>query len=397
MAVDDKKQRWLILTSSTGSGHDIRAYALRDWAYREAGEAVQVDVWHVLEETSFVGRFGVQMYNWIQRHAPWLHQVFWQITEIWGFLIGMSMPRGGRLIRRRLREMRPHLIVSMHDALNRPYFAVARSELGRDNVRCVTYCGEWSAGFGFSRHWVDETVDLFVARSLSVRREAERRGVPPGRCEVFRNLLRPQDCGAGPDRAEERKYRRELGLDPELFTVLLASGALGADRHRRMLSALLPLADRVQAIVLCGRNKKAYRRVERWALENPQLRISLRGFEDRMRPLFAASDCVVTRGGSNMLAECIHYHRPVLFHAEGGMMPQEYCTRRFIERCGIGYFLRKPRQLKQAVLRWLEDPDAFAAVRGRFHELRDTRSPDELVPLLQKLAAEAQSGRSAIT
>lgn len=390
MPGEGQRQRWLILTSSTGSGHDVRSYALLEWIRREAPESVEAQVWHILEESSWFGWFGVQIYNWIQRHAPWMHQIFWQFAELWGFLIGYGMPWGGRKIRRRLLALRPDLIISMHDALNGPYFALARKVLGPGELRCATYCGEWSAGFGFSRHWVDPSVDFFIARSESVREEAVRRGVPRERTRVFRNLLRPDDVMLPVTEEECRRHRLELGLRPDTFTVMLASGALGADRHSRMLEALEPLGERVQVIVLCGKSKKAYERVSRWSRNHPALRLSIRAFEPQVRRLFTSADCVVTRGGSNMLAECVNYRRPVLFHAERGMMPQEYCTRRFIERAGIGYYLRRPQDLHRAVAGWIEAPSRFDATVSRFDLLPQARSPQELIQMCRELQPRSQ-------
>jgi processive 1,2-diacylglycerol beta-glucosyltransferase len=382
-------QRWLILTSSTGSGHDTRAYALRDWARASPAGEVRAEVWHVLEETSAVGALGVGVYNRIQRHWPGLHQVYWHVAEGWNHLNEAWLAKGGKRFARRLEQDRPHLVISMHDSLNAAYFRAARRVLGPEKVRCATYCGEWSAGYGFSRHWIDREVDLFAARTPEVRDEAIRRGIPAERLLVFRNLLRQGDFGPllGPPRV--RAFRRDaLGLEPERFTLLLASGALGADRHHRMLTALLPMADRVQAIALCGRNEPARRRVEEWVRRHPRLRVSVQGYTDAMPHLFQAANAVLTRGGSNTLAECLHFERPILFHAEGGIMPQEYCTRRFLERHGIGLRVPSAKSLRTVLEGWLDDPSAHAAVAARLAALREAEQPDLLVERLRALASE---------
>lgn len=382
-------QRWLILTSSTGSGHDTRAYALRDWADRILGDQVEVAVWHVLEETSFLGRFGVWLYNQIQRHWPALHQIFWQITEVWNFVNFWFVRCFGRDIRRRFKKERPHLVISMHDSLNAAYFEAARRALGRDKVRCVTYCGEWSSGFGFSHHWVDPTVDLFIARTAEVASFAQSRGVPLERTRVFRDLMRLGDFDERFDAAQRAFFRKhELGLNPERFTVLLASGALGADRHQHMLDALQPLGDRVQAIALCGRNERARWRVEAWARAHPEFHVCVLGFTHAIPRLFQASDCVVTRGGSNTMAECVHFQRPLLFHAERGIMPQECCTRRFLIESGIGHQVTSRGEMREMIQRWIDRPEDYAEVVDGFKRLDQEEHPRQLVDILSSLTSE---------
>lgn len=382
-------QRWLILTSSTGSGHDTRAYALRAWARQCYGEHVAVTVWHALEESSRLGRFGVWLYNTIQRQWPGLHQIYWQVAEAWGWLQRLGTPFGGGAVDRQLQALRPHLVISMHDSLNAPYFARARRVLGRERVRCVTYCGEWSPGFGFSRHWIDPQVDAFYTRTQAVADYARTRGVAADRARVFRDLLRPSDYEAAWPQAKVARFRREtLALQPDRFTVLLASGALGADRHHRMLAALLPLADRVQAIALCGRNERARERTEAWARAHPELPVAVQGFTPEVYKLFLAADGIVTRGGSNTMAEAVFHRLPVLFHAERGIMPQELCTRRFLEDEGIGFFLASPEELTARVRLWLEHPERLERVRRRLVALPGGEHPRAFVEGLHALAEE---------
>lgn len=385
------EQRWLILTSSTGSGHDVRAYALKDWAERYYRSSVNVAVWHALEDSSLVGRLGVWVYNTIQRHWPGLHFIYWHIAELWGWIQKMGTPFGGRVVEKRFKDYRPHLVISMHDSLNAAYFARARAALGREAVRCVTYCGEWSTGFGFSRHWIDPSVDLFLSRTPAVALAAKERGVENGRCRVFRDLLRPGDFESRLAWDERRSYRAEvLGLDPDTFTLLLASGMMGADRHERMLNSVAGLGGRVQVIVLCGKNQKTLSRMRAWADKHPEIRISVQGFLDEVGPLFQSADVVLTRGGSNTLAECVHFAVPALFHAERGTMPQEYCTRRFLLGEAIGLSLRSANDLKTVLARWLEHPEAYGAMIKRIENLTGAEHPRVLLEALHRLGMEAE-------
>jgi len=201
--------------------------------------------------------------------------------------------------------------------------------------------------------------------------------------------LRRRDFDPPMELVERQAFRvHELELDPERFTLLLATGALGADRHHRMLEALLPLSDQVQAIALCGRNQRARRRVETWSARHPELRVAVRGFTKEMPRYFQSADAVLTRGGSNTMAECVHFQRPVLFHAERGMMPQEYCTRRFLQEQGIGELVASPRALRAILERWMSHPQEHAAIVQRFDGLGVDEHPHTLVERLHRLAAE---------
>ena len=49
------------------------------------------------------------------------------------------------------------------------YFQTARRILGADKVRCATYCGEFSGGFGYSINWVEPSADLYISRTATAR------------------------------------------------------------------------------------------------------------------------------------------------------------------------------------------------------------------------------------
>ena len=138
--------RILVLTSSTGGGHDARAEAFAEWCFQLYRHDVDVRIEHMLERSSVVHRSGVRFYNTIQRTAPWVHTLFYAAVELLSLLNRRSVSLGAAYYRRALEEYRPHLILSVHDCLNRGYFPLARRVLGAERVRCATYCGEFSGG-----------------------------------------------------------------------------------------------------------------------------------------------------------------------------------------------------------------------------------------------------------
>jgi processive 1,2-diacylglycerol beta-glucosyltransferase len=189
--------RVMIMTSSTGGGHDSRAYTLRDWLMAEGGCEVSVE--HMLEDSSRLTRFGVWVYNTIQKHAPGLHNIYWHIAEAFSLVQGRKLSFGRDYYLAKLAAQRPHLVVSMHDCLNRGYFQEAKALLG-DAVRTCTYCGEWTGGSGYSRNWLEPSADLHISRTPQALapRHLARHGTL-ARCIVFCNLLPPPDPLRPPD------------------------------------------------------------------------------------------------------------------------------------------------------------------------------------------------------
>lgn len=387
-------RRILLLSSSTGSGHDRRAQAFREWIELLYPDQFEVRQEQIIEESSLLGAFGVWLYNQIQRHAPIAHNLYWEIVEVFTATNCHRVSIGGRHYRQILREFLPHMVISLHDCTNRGYFQDARRIVG-PSVKTITYCGEWSGGHGFSTNWVEPTADCFVGRTTQAVERAIRQGCDPAKTEVLTNFLPPAAMEAPFTPARQRHFREELGLDPDRFTVFISTGSQGAAHHLRFLNALCPLADRVQAVLVCGRNEEALAQARTWRQQHPELRLHLEGFSRRVPQLMRAADCVVTRGGANTAAEALQAGCPLVFHTLGGIMPQERLTVRYFQESQAAALVHNERELEQLVRTWLDQPEAHRTIRDN---LLGLRSDDHPAMWIHRLAAELgiAEGRTAV-
>lgn len=386
--------RILILTSSTGAGHDTRAQAFAEWCFELYRHNVDVRIEQMLEKSSGLYSAGVRFYNWIQQKSPWIHKGFYLLVELLSLLNRRSVSIGRGYYEAVLREYRPHLVFSVHDCLNRGYFQLARRVLGADKVRCATYCGEFSGGFGYSANWVEPSADLYVSRTATARDYAVKLGMPPERTTVRGYLMQPRQHIGLMDAAACAVYLEdELELRPDLFTVFLATGGNGANNHLDFLNALLPYANLVQVIVICGKNREVYNHVLHWRAENPQLNCFLDGFSEEVHLLMQVSDVIVTRGGTTSCAKALHFRCPILFNAIGGVMPQESLTVKFFNRGAGVELVKDAADLGRIIGGWMADRSGYERFREDFLKLRYEENPTRLITELVDLAQEVSHTR----
>ena len=383
--------RILVLTSSTGGGHDARAEAFAEWCFQLYRHDVDVRIEQMLESSSVINRAGVKFYNRIQRSAPWGHKLFYAFVELLSYLNRSQVTFGAAYYLHVLNEYRPHLVFSVHDCLNRGYFQLARRVLGADQVRCATYCGEFSGGWGYSRNWIEPSVDLYFSRTATANDYAIKKGIPAARARVRGYLMLPRAHLEVLDAAARRLFRtRQLGLDSDRFTVFLATGTNGANNHLELLNVLLPHADRVQAIVICGKNKQTYNELVHWRATHPAFTCHIEGYSDIVHLYLQASDTIVTRGGTTTCAKALHFRCPIVFNAFGGIMPQEQLTWKFFRNGGGSEKIENPADFQRLIGAWLTRPEAYARVRENFLKLRYEEDPtlliDELIGLGNEVA-----------
>jgi processive 1,2-diacylglycerol beta-glucosyltransferase len=215
-------------------------------------------------------------------------------------------------------------------------------------------------------------------------------GMPPARTRVRGHLMQPrQHIGFMSAETRAAYLEHELELRSDLFTVFLATGGNGANNHLELLTTLLPHADRVQAVVICGKNREAYNQVLLWRTEHPQLHCFLDGFSEQVHLLMQVSDVIVTRGGTTSCAKALHFRCPIVFNALGGVMPQEELTVKFFNRGAGVALINNAADFSRIISGWLTDRSSYEHFREDFLKLRYEEDPTLVITELVDLAQEA--------
>ncbi len=386
--------RILVLTSSTGGGHDARATAFRRWVRELYGWEVDVRVESMLEDSSKIARFGVNFYNFIQRHAPWLHHPYYLLVEGLSYLNKNEVSLGRRYYDRVLRSYRPHLIFSVHDCLNRGYFQHARKVLdGR--VRCATYCSEFSGGYGYSRNWVEPSVDLYISRTETARDYAVKKlKLDADKIAIRGQFLMPRIYREALTPIERHRFVTErLGLRSDRRIAFLTTGGAGANNHIALLEVLKRHSDKYQAVVVCGRNQKVFLEASRWKERNPDFSCNITGYTNEIHLYMQAADFVVTRGGTTTCAEALHFECPIVFNGFGGVMPQEKLTVKYFMQDNAAVKISKTEDFEALLADWFRSSGKFTELRRRFSKMRFNDDPRDTIRLLVELARNAAHGK----
>lgn len=386
--------RILVLSSSTGGGHDMRARSIVRWAECLRGEdfPVEVERYQALEGNSGLYGFGVEVYNWIQRFCPRLHHVYFNWLELFQVSVHERLLLGRKRYERVLREVRPDVVVSVHAHTNHAFRVIAQRVL--PGVRFVTYCGEMHGGYGFSRHWVDPGADAFIGATGVICDAARARGMAPERVFEGGFLLAPHFYRAAEaadrDVAAVGAYRESLGLEAGRFTLLLSTGANGAQNHLDFLAALDAAKLDVQVVALCGRNAGALADIEGWRPKFSQIEVRAMGYQERMFELMAGCDAMVARPGTGTTSEAILAGCPLLLNTLGGVMPQEWITVKYLRSQGLdAERIGRAADLVRLVRRLVENSEYLAKQRALMCGLRPVQHPEGIFKYLKDLVGSA--------
>ena len=89
-----------------------------------------------------------------------------------------------------------------------------------------------------------------------------------------------------------------------------------------------------------------------------------------MADLYGRAWALVSRPGARTATEALWMACPLIFNHYGTTMPQEWLARRYFAARGLGQSIRRPGELAALVAQWLENPEAYAALRQRYQDHR---------------------------
>ena len=376
--------RLLILTSSTGGGHDMRARALRAWVTKETDW--EVTIHQTLESTHGLYGFGVELYNFIQRVVPVAHHAYFQFLELAGMHRRADRILGADRFMGSLEAARPDLIVSTHAHLNPGFFELARRFDSK--ITCGTYCGELYGGYGFSRYWVNPAADFFLGAVRPCTEQALELGMPEANASTAGFLLRP-DFYEGDHDPEERNrlLEDELSLNADLPTILLATGAVGANNHLSLLRCLEQRRCKLQVIALCGHDSALFNKVQQWGERAEYVEVRPLARREDMRRLIRSVDLLMARPGTGTTSEAIICGTPIIFNGIGGVMPQEYLTVKFARQVGFGPVVYWPYQLARLMDRISADASLLPGWQAAVESARPREHPRLILDHLARATA----------
>ena len=379
--------RILILSSSTGGGHDMRARSIEQWCAQGTHTAtITTHRYQALEQSAGIYKFGVELYNLIQKKCPALHHLYFNWLEVFQVSAHESLLLGKQRFIEVLQQTQPEVIISVHAHTNHAFRAIAKRTLPQ--VRFVTYCGEMFGGYGFSRHWVDPQADAFIGATKEICTAAAALKMPADKIKHGGFMLNPKFYAAPLNATQKTQLAHtELKLQDGQFTLLLSTGANGAQNHPKFIQALENAQIRTQVIALCGRDDTARQTLEAMQPALQHVTIRALGYRDDMFELMQIADAIVARPGTGTTSEAIMAACPLLLNTLGGIMPQEWITVKYLRAQGMpAQRLKKPADLARQIQQLTSHPQQLAALKQTMIALQPSGRPADIIDDLVELA-----------
>lgn len=344
----------LFAISDTGGGHRSAAVAISAALEQLSGGEITWAIEDLLQATNVPGiRSAPGIYDQLSTRWLKLYNVSFQLTNsrsTVGFLSRIVYLIARQNLERLLAERHPRLVVVTHPLVHRLVCAARRRHNAFRVVTVVTDLVTLHAA------WSYPGVDLALTPTDEAYHLMRKRGMKPSQLQRCGFPVHPKFAAENRDAPTAR---RDLGFDPDRFTVLLTAGGVGAGRLGELVHSLEQQLPDKQLLVVTGKNRALYEDLRR----GPRLpHTHVFGFVHNMEELMAASDVVVTKAGPGTLMEALVMRKPVIVTEAVGI--QEHGNIDFVLNYELGFFCPTTERIVAAITS-LEDPARYAATVER--------------------------------
>jgi processive 1,2-diacylglycerol beta-glucosyltransferase len=359
----------LVIHASAGAGHLKAAEALYHGLKALTGhEAVLADA---LDYTSpFFKGFYKKTYFFLISKIPWVWGFFFAVLDC-SWLQPLARPVRrlyNRLnadgLHRFLREQQFDCVFTTHFMPTEVAAALKRK--GDIRSRLITVITDFDA----HRIWLADGVDKYAVATGWTKDKMKRLGVPEEDVLVS-GIPTAEKFSSSMDAAA---LKSQLGLEPGIFTVLVATGSFGIGPIEDIIRTF---QGRFQIIVVCGHNRGLYEKLTHGCYS----RVKVFGLVDNMPELMAVSDAMVTKPGGLSIAEALVRKLPLVFF--NAIPGQESGNVKVLKTYGVGLSGRSIGQMSQELEKMRSSSGVYLAARKKIEPLARPLAVRDILSLIK--------------
>jgi processive 1,2-diacylglycerol beta-glucosyltransferase len=336
------------LTISHGAAHRRAANALRQ-ALSELEPNAAVEVVDCLERCAHWFRAYYDSYQIPLRYWPGL----WGWIEDVQHQSKATGPRwlyrwGARPLFRFIKDFNPDVVAATEVGVCEIAALMKREGKGSFRLAAVEL-------MDFNQAWIQPEVDLYLVTHEDLGVELETAGAPRRKVRCCGQPIDPVFAVL----PSHETARARLGIEPGIPLVLVLFGGAGFGKPKLIVNELKRIRKPVHIVFITGKNQRMETRIRRLSRDLSRTRVF--GWVDRIEDWMVAADLVVSKPGGATLAEALACGSPML--AFDPLPGNESRTCNWIEKWGVGLWIRKTEDLAPTIERLITNPQELGNLR----------------------------------
>ena len=291
--------RVLILTITTGQGHNQVAKNLCDCLSQCGADAFSMDVFEyitpVLKEVVSHG------YLMSTKRLPKVYGKAYRMAEkrdADSKVIKITSSIMARKLTKFINDYMPDVIICTH-VFAAMLVSNIKKKIGKDtkSIGIVT-------DFTIHPYWEETDLDFYITATELLNNQAVKKGISEDKVLAIGIPVDMKFSKA----VSKQAAREELGFEQKK-TVLVMSGSMGYGKFGKMIKQLDEAELDFQIVSVCGHNAKLKKEIDKMKLNH---KIYNYGFSDKIDLFMDAADCIVTKPGGLTTSEALAKGLPII-------------------------------------------------------------------------------------
>lgn len=388
----------LIMSASTGGGHNRAARAIKEELERKTIDGIPVKC-EIVDSLKLVNttmdKIISRGYEKSAIYTPKAYGRVYRFSET--SLVSKNEFKGNLLtsvmaqkFKKLLKDSQPDLIIGTH-----PFPMIALSTLKKSSH---AYKNSTNLGDTFIKHnssvnvppmisvltdytthstWIQNEINYYIVGHEYVKELLVFEGVDSNKVKTFgipveKSFLSHRD---------KETVLNELGLSSDKLTVLLMGGSFGAGNIKETLDELLDIDRDFQILVITGRNESLREKIEKkLASHSHDKNICVLGYTNKMNDILASIDVLITKPGGLTTTEALLKDVPMIvpYYIPG----QEEENLDFLSNCGAALRTTKKYTLPVLLKVLIDDSTRLDMLKKNIKSIRKFNSSQNIANLV---------------
>jgi processive 1,2-diacylglycerol beta-glucosyltransferase len=360
----------LILTVSTGQGHNQAANSLANTFSENSYEVIKLDF--LYSNSKFLNNAVVCGYEVSASKLPNFYGMFYKLTNVkyMNDLLSLSLYGIRKKMLKTINEVSPDIIIGTHSLTVNIICSLKKK--GLINIPFISIVTDFKAHYTY----VSSYVDAYITGSKFTKDHL---------CSLGINEDKIYDFGI-PIKSDFFIKNEEVSAtkDSEYFNILLMSGSMGISNMALVLKELLKNKNKLRITVVCGTNntlKQKLLKTYNGDLKDKKLHIL--GYTNDVSALMDYSDVIITKPGGLTSTEAIIKNLPMIipFAIPG----QETENTEFLTETGCAIYVNKLSSINNELNKLIENPLKLSEMRANLRKVSLNYSTENIVKIANNL------------
>ncbi|MDD3168271.1 MAG: glycosyltransferase [Eubacteriales bacterium] len=364
----------LILSISTGQGHHATGQAIENEFKKRGIDCETLDAYEYIEpilshlvskgyllSTAYAKKISSKLYDLVvKKNKPLKRYSVPKITNtVWA-----------KDLKTYIEEAKPDVIICTH-VLAAILVNIMKEKQWVDAVTVGVV-----TDFTLHPLWEEaRLLDYYVTPTDLLEFQMDKKGLETGKMLPIGIPINPKFS----EHIDRLEARARLGLDLHKHTILLMSGSMGYGKIDESMERLDRLNFDFQVLVVCGNNKRMYKKVKELTT---QKRFDIYGYVNNVDVMMDAADCIITKPGGITTSEAMAKGLPMIM--VNPIPGHEMRNAEFMLNNGLALYATKSFPLDEAVFSLFQHPERITLLRSTIEIYARQNSAENLCDFLIK-------------